>query len=935
MNFFKKLVLLISCVSYGCFSSAAVAQIDNYEAAVQAYYEQDIDTALIHLKNALKENNNNLPAKLLLAEVLIKKHSYAAAEHELNEALLDGADYNLIIEPLGRALLLQGSYEAILQLAENKQLHKQSIISIQLLKAKAYSGLLQPNDAKGIYLEILSENPNHSEAMVELASIYIRQNNIKQSEVLLEQAEGITDKNSRFWHVRGLLASKLRQLQNAETYLTAANKLDSNNTAILSSITANYISLKQFEKASEIVEEILTLQPKHLQAQLMKGRILKALNKDKLANEVLIKLTSQISAIDESYKLSQPHILFIDAMSSYRQEDWFQAKIKLRIYINQLVDDKDINAVVLLSDVYLQLQQADEALKLLSSYESELIKNEEYALMLAELYLQFNKIFKAEYVLDQLPPKFKKNEAVIILSAKTLSAKGLEKEALATLESTDFQNSSQYQHMLAIIAFRLGDINKSLQYVQALLALSPETIEYQLLYTRVLAAHGKFSDAEKVIVDLYQKHPNNREVRFSYAFMHFNLNNYERAKKILNELVSEDVDDGESWFVLAQIAYDSGKIEETITILERQTKNKNEFSRHKALEKLSGIYYGQQQFNKSISVTNVLLQKNRLNPQALFMKAKNLIALKQVKEAKYQLNILFGLWSDEPRNLLKLSQLQRQVNDFEAAEKSLDMAYTVAPRALPVIIDIIKLKIKLNKLDQASVILTKAEKVEYKNNVYLIILKGDIEAGKNNIEIAFNYYLTALKKDDANIIALMKLAQISQTDTLSDKFIQRLDYLVEKYPNRAVQRHVLADHLFARQDFQQAKFQYQKLIMTDLPSSKLAWVLNNLANIYLLENAYPQAVEVSKQAYEILPTPVIVDTFGWSLVLSGDIKQGLSYLRQSYSMSSLNPAIKYHIAYALVKLNRRAEAKVLLQSIVKLADTFVEHNAAKELLLSL
>ncbi len=76
---------------------------------MQAYNQNDIDVAFIQLKNALQENEDNLPAKLLLAEVLIKKHLYASAEQELDDAILQGADINLIIEPLARSLLLSTS----------------------------------------------------------------------------------------------------------------------------------------------------------------------------------------------------------------------------------------------------------------------------------------------------------------------------------------------------------------------------------------------------------------------------------------------------------------------------------------------------------------------------------------------------------------------------------------------------------------------------------------------------------------------------------------------------------------------------------------------------------------------------------------------------------------------------------------------------------
>ncbi len=935
MSIFAKLALFIIFISCSIHSNVVVGKINDYEAAIQAYNEQDIEAAFIHLKNALKMNNNNLPAKLLLAEVLIKKNSYSAAEQELNDALLQGADFNLIVGPLGRTMLLQGKYEAIFQLATQHTLQTEGKLVIDLIVAKAHTGLSDTRSAENIYKQVLMTYPNNIEAIIELVSIYITRNNIEQAEILIRKTDTFVDDNARLWQVKSQLARKKGLLEMAIAYLKKARGIEPGNIATLRSMVSNYIELEQPENALEIVDIILASHPKDLQAQLLKGDILKLLDKDQLANETLKELTNQISTIDDSFLLSQPQLLLIDAMSSYKQGDWLQAQKKFKIYINQKGGKEDLSAVMLLADVHTKLMQADQALKLLTKYEIDIIKNKDYALILAELYLQFGKNFKADYVLGKLRAGYTKDEGVLILSARVLSAAGKNKEALSLLEKAEFKNSVKYQHTLTVIAFRLGEADKGLSYAQSLIVLSPDNIDFQLLYARILVQLNKLDNAEKIITNLYQKHAENKQVRFTYAFLQFNLDNYKVAQKIFRGLVNEDPMDSDSWFILAQIAFDAGDFAETIAILERQTKSKIEGYRYKALDKLADIYYSQQQYEKSLSIINVLLQNNRLNAEAISVKAENLIALNREKEAKHQLNILLSLWSEDARNLLILSKLHRKINDTEGAEKSINLAYEIAPNALPVVIDFVKLQIKLNKLTDATRALTKAENSGYKENVYLVILKGDIEVKKNNVESAFNTYFSALEKEDNNIIALMKLAQVSQTTVLSKKFIKRISPLVKKYPERAVQRHVYANHLFAQQDYLRAKFQYQKLITQSIPSSKRAWALNNLAEIYLIEKDYSSAVQVSQQAHEMLLSPTIIDTYGWSLVLSADIDKGLSYLRQAFSMSSTNPEIKYHIAFALVKSNRPAEAKRLLKSIVKIPDFFADKDLAKELLNSL
>jgi len=930
MSFSIRLILCVLVLSFGIHANKVIAQTDYYEVALQSYNKNDIEAAFIHLKNALQENSDNLPAKLLLAEVLIKKNLYSSAEHELNDAVIKGADVNLVINSLGRSLLLQGKFEQALRFADKNKLHQQGLLAFDLIKAEAYLGLLNTDEAEGLYNSIILRHPNNVEAVLGLASIYSTTNKVTESQALLDKAALLAPKNGDLWQIKGQLAQKNGQLENAIVFFNKANELKPDDNEVLRSLASSYIELKKLENAQVLVNQILDKYPNDLQAQLMKSNILKSLGEKELSNQVLINISNQLSSIDESYMLSQPALLLIDAMSSYGQGMWLQAKKKFQIYINQGIDDDDMSAVVLLADVNVKLGQSEQALELLSNYESEIIKNKDYALILAGLYLEHNQDFKADYVLNKLKEKHNNDEDVLILYAKLLSKIGKGKTALSLLESAKVKGSLQFTNTLAVIALQVGELDKSLTYVQSLISLSPNVVEYQLLHTRVLLQMGRFDRAEKIIVALYAKYPNNREVRYNYALLQFNIDNLSEAKILFSHLVKENPKDGKSWFVLAQIAHDLEDIEETIRILERQTKNE-EF-RKQALYKLVQIHYEQQEFEKSLSIVNVLLQSNRLDTQAISMKAKNLIALNQIKEAKRQLDILLGLWSEDAFNLLRLSQLQLRVNDLNGAENSLVTAYTIEPKALPIIIGATKSKIRLNKLSEAASLILKAEKDGFKNNIYLIILKGDIELAKNKDGSAFKYYSTALKMDDTNVIALVKLSQISNTEALSKKYIEQLSHLVKQYPERTLQRHTFADHLLAHKRFEQAKFHYQVLITQEIPSTKRALALNNLASIHLHENAYQSAVEVSKHAFDILPSPAIVDTLGWSLVLLGDADKGLSYLRQAFSMSSNRPDIQYHIAYALVELKREEEAEALLKSIIELPDTFAEYKLAKDLL---
>jgi tetratricopeptide (TPR) repeat protein len=258
------------------------------------------------------------------------------------------------------------------------------------------------------------------------------------------------------------------------------------------------------------------------------------------------------------------------------------------------------------------------------------------------------------------------------------------------------------------------------------------------------------------------------------------------------------------------------------------------------------------------------------------------------------------------------------------------------PNDLSVFIEIIKLQVQQRKFKEAGSVIKLAEKAGFNDNTYILILKGDLARGRENLGAAYSLYSKALNKDGDNVIALIKLAQISHNDKLSKQFITYLTAMVNKKPDSVLKRKILAEHLLTHEHWDASQFQYQMLLTQPLPVDQRAIALNNLATIHIVKKDYKLAVKQAKQAIEITNTiPAFFDTAGWALTLSGDVKDGLSYLRQAYSMSSSDTEVNYHLAYALVQLGRKNEAIEYLEFIALAPEHFKGVKQAKKLLLEL
>ena len=79
-----------------------------YEDALKRFERQDVDGAILQLKNALQQDARLLSVHVLLGKALLMRSEAAAAEIEFNEALAQGINRAEVAVPLAQALVAQG-----------------------------------------------------------------------------------------------------------------------------------------------------------------------------------------------------------------------------------------------------------------------------------------------------------------------------------------------------------------------------------------------------------------------------------------------------------------------------------------------------------------------------------------------------------------------------------------------------------------------------------------------------------------------------------------------------------------------------------------------------------------------------------------------------------------------------------------------------------
>src|SRR5574343_1109586 len=112
---FRHLLLTAALAALSCTTLAADPKAARYyEAALSRYEKNDMAGAIIELKNALQLDNQMLAAQVLLGKALLSEGDPIGADVAFNEALRLGINRTEVVVPLGKAYLLQGKFDALI-----------------------------------------------------------------------------------------------------------------------------------------------------------------------------------------------------------------------------------------------------------------------------------------------------------------------------------------------------------------------------------------------------------------------------------------------------------------------------------------------------------------------------------------------------------------------------------------------------------------------------------------------------------------------------------------------------------------------------------------------------------------------------------------------------------------------------------------------------
>ncbi|MEH6822854.1 MAG: tetratricopeptide repeat protein [Motiliproteus sp.] len=871
---------LVSLLVLFCLSPLSLAA-NFYQDALNYQQQGEPKSAIIQLKNLLREEPDNAEARLLLGTLYLQTGQYQGAEKELKRAkTLQSQDPGLALL-LVRSLLGQRRFsEAREQLLGLDPDDSVQVAERWLLLGHSYSALRQLDQAEQAYRQaetLAATTASATEIGLSLARLALLQ---QHPEIALARLK------ATFAHPRA----------SAEALLIMGQA---------------YLQQRQAALAQKAFDDLLLLQAGHPVALL--GRVKALLLVD---NEVDARISlDQLLSIAPLF----PDALLISAVLHLKAGNPQQAKEIL----DPLSQQQGQQADVLHLTGYANLLLGHEA-QALQQFSRNLVTHPDHdpsRLALAQLYAKQNQFDQAQKILTPLLERDAIATETLAL-AGTLSLR--QGDAVAATEY--FQQAltqserSELSRPLALSELLSGDIDAGIARLEGL-SRDDANLQTDTLLLRAYLRAQQLEKARELLTQRIQNHPDDRVYRLMAAALELQLKQFVAAKQHLQAVLLKE---SRSLPALLGMAY--------LALQQQAPREAEEWYRQaqeadpddiRPVQGQIGLALTEGRSKTAAQQAARFYRNQRTRKDAAQLYLSVLQRLGDRDQLQLQLQTMIKDHPDEPSFKLQQADLHFSQGETAVATRQLGQLIIEHPDYMPARIARIKLLLAQQQPQKA---------LDASNNLpaavlalpSVALLLGDAYQRLNQ-PAAIDQYLKAYQVKPAPEVAV-RLGRAYATRNGADAAIEFLQQHLTKQSQDIAARALLGGLQQQRGNNTEAIRSYQQ-VTAEQPKHTLAW--NNLAWLYQQQND-PRALVAAEQAHKLAPDAgAVIDTLGW-ILLPSDPQRALRLLAEAAQQLPEDAAVQYHYAAALAKNARPQEALVLLRSLEQKA--FADKQEAMALL---
>lgn len=875
-------------------------------------------SAVIALKNALIENPRMAEARLMLGNIYLELRQGADAEKELRRAAELGISARETLAPLGEAMLLQDDARRLLEeVRPDPTLPVTELASAHALRGEAYIRLDKPEEARGAFETALRTHTATQRALLGLVRLAILEGKSDEAQSHLDRALALNPDSDRAWQLQGDLHQSLGRKQAAIDAYGKAIRLATTPFAAYLARALLRTEVGNYALAAEDLAAFRTALPEHPQGYYAQG------------------------------------------FWHFRQAEYAPAIEAFEEALGRRPGD--LRARYYLGTAYLAMGNLELAEMHLSRFHSAVPGSNAAAQNLGRVYLALRDFARAETILEPLLARHPGDARVLELMGKVrllqgdvaagngylrraaeaqpdsaagltdlgigLMAKGDFAAATVQLEKAVEANASDRRaEVLLILGYLkaqefasalgaaqalqvkwkdspdpftfmgmayagLGDMNRARAAFEQALTIQPGNPS-AASNLAVLALNDGNSDAARGYYEHVQAHfPGHENTLLKLAAMDAAGGDWEAYRERLSEAVAHNPRSLKPRVLLANLNLRAGRPLRAVAELREI---QDEYGDHPAfLAAMGEAQLAAGEPNQALRQLQGLVERQPDSAPSRYLLARTLAVLKYKNDLEEQLFRALDMAPNHPQAPPLMTHLLALAKDAPEADRLLQ-----------------KLKRKLPGHPQ------------------VVDLEGRLAMQRQQMEKAIALYREARQSFPEQNHWVVRLAQALWQSGDRDGSVAVTEDWLKGHADDAAVRFILANNYLALARNAEARSAFAQVVEL-APNNTLA--LNNLA--WLMRDDDPQAaLEYAERAYALGPNPVVLDTLGALLLITGDNGRALDVLREASSKRPDDLSVRYRLAMALVRTGERGEAGSILKNLLEEGKSFAERPQAESLL---
>jgi putative PEP-CTERM system TPR-repeat lipoprotein len=531
-----------------------------------------------------------------------------------------------------------------------------------------------------------------------------------------------------------------------------------------------------------------------------------------------------------------------------------------------------------------------------------------------EAYLAIGDAARAASSYERANAVDKNNVGSQVRLAQVRLAAGETERAFSDLESLAAGNASQYQADLALFSahLRRRQYDQALAVVDALEKKQPKAAMVSNLRGTVYLAKRDLKKARASFEKALEMEPDFLPAAQNLVVIDLQEGNVQAARGRYDRMLAKNPKNEALLLASAELLTMSGAPPEQVKAAIEKAVAANPTS-VRARQSLIGYESRQRDTRGVLAATQAALAAIPDDPQLTQTLGIAQLAAGESNQAIETFKKLVALQPQNPMPLVRLAETQAFIKDYPAAIESSRKALALQPDSPQALVVLTKIYLASGRPEAALAEARRLQK-EQPDKVIGYALEGELLSSQKKWVEAAAAFKSALARQPTATLATRYYVSLQMAGKAADagSFAKKW---IGDHPNDPSIPLFLAQQSQRQKDFASAKSGYEKVLAMD---SDNAIALNNLA-VMLADEKDPKALEYAERAHRVAPFDAnILDTLGWTLTRTGDVKRGVTLLRMATRMSPFQGEIRLHLAKALAQSGDKSGARQEIGELTKL-----------------